>query len=93
MKRRIDFSRGSRTAPRLGTTADLARWQLKLLTAFDLVPKKLESLPDVHDPRLLRMGLCTPQFVQGRIAASLLWQRVSSADSQVTTQSSAYLVS
>src|SRR6476646_11833810 len=37
--------------PRLGTTADLARRQPKLLAAFDLVPKKLESLPHMHDPR------------------------------------------
>src|SRR5215470_2861420 len=49
--------------PRLSTTANLARWQPKLLTALDLVPKKLESLPDMHDPRLLRMHLHT-QFVQ-----------------------------
>ncbi len=27
------------------------------LSALDLVPKKLESLPDVHDSRLLRMQL------------------------------------
>src|ERR1035437_658392 len=49
--------------PRLSTTADLPRRQLKLLTAFDLVPKKLESLPHVHNPRLLRMQLHA-QFVQ-----------------------------
>src|SRR5205809_3670337 len=49
--------------PRLSTTADLPRRQLKLLTAFDLVPKKLESLPHVHNSRLLRMQLHA-QFVQ-----------------------------
>src|SRR5450755_4547630 len=49
--------------PRLSTTADLARRQPKLLAAFDLVPKKLESLPDMHDRRLLRMQLHA-QFVQ-----------------------------
>src|SRR5690349_19046120 len=50
--------------PRLDTTADLARWQMKLpLPALDLVPEKLESLPDMHDPRLLRMQL-HPQLIQ-----------------------------
>src|SRR5450759_568227 len=49
--------------PRLSTTADLARWQPKLLAALDLVPKKFESLPDMHDPRLLRMQLHA-QFIQ-----------------------------
>jgi hypothetical protein len=57
MKRRIDFSRGNVQRPRLSTTANLTRWQPKLLAAFDLVPKKLESLPDMHDPRLPRMQL------------------------------------
>ena len=33
------------------------------LPALDLVPKKLESLPDMHDPRLLRMQL-HPQLTQ-----------------------------
>src|ERR1700675_2823051 len=49
--------------PRLSTTANLARRQPKLLAALDLVPKKLESLPNMHDPRLLRMQLHA-QFVQ-----------------------------
>jgi hypothetical protein len=49
--------------PRLGTTADLARWQPKLLAALDLVPEKLESLPDMHDPCFLRVQLHA-QFVQ-----------------------------
>jgi len=44
--------------PRPTTTADLARWQPKLLAALDLVPQKLESLPR-HDPRFLRMQLHT----------------------------------
>jgi len=44
--------------PRLDTTTNLARWQPKLLlTALDLVPEKLESLADMHDPRFLRMQL------------------------------------
>ena len=43
--------------PRLSTTANLARRQPELLAALDFVPKKLESLPDMHDPRLLRMQL------------------------------------
>src|SRR5215472_16870781 len=49
--------------PRLTTTANLPRRQPRLLTALDLVPKKLESLPNVHNPRLLRMQL-PAQFVQ-----------------------------
>ena len=59
MKCRIDFSRGyAYSAPGLGTSADLARRQPKSASAaLDLVPEKLESLPDVHDPRLLRMEL------------------------------------
>src|SRR6202048_2750712 len=48
--------------PRLGTTANLARRQPKLLATLDLVPKKLESLPNMHNPRLLRMQLHA-QFV------------------------------
>src|SRR5471030_2740398 len=55
--------RNSVQRPRLSTTADLARRQPKLLTAFDLVPEKLEPLLDVHDPRLLRMQLHS-QLVQ-----------------------------
>src|SRR5260370_30684642 len=51
------LARVSVQLPRLDTTANLARWQPKLLAALDLVPKKLESLPDMHDPRLLRMQL------------------------------------
>src|SRR5262245_34548444 len=43
---------------RSDTTTYLARGQAKLLlTALDLVSQKLESLPDMHDPRLLRMQL------------------------------------
>ena len=42
---------------RSGTTADLARWQPKLLAALDLVPQKLESLPHMHDPRFLWVQL------------------------------------
>src|SRR5580704_15387240 len=49
--------------PRLSTTANLARRQPELLAALDLVPKKLESLPDMHDPCFLRMQLLA-QFVQ-----------------------------
>src|SRR5215472_565617 len=51
------LARKSVQRPRLSTTADLARRQPKLLATLDLVPKKLEPLPDMHDPRLLRMQL------------------------------------
>jgi hypothetical protein len=75
----------------LSTTADLARWQPKLLPALDLVPKKLEALLDMHDPRLLRMQLHAQLFQNPAAAATAA--RASAADLQVTTQSSAYLVS
>src|ERR1700730_286309 len=56
--------RDSVQRPRLSTTANLARRQPKLpSSALDHVPKKLESLPDMHDPRFLRMQLHA-QFVQ-----------------------------
>src|SRR5450631_3212635 len=57
------LTRVSVQLPRLDTTANLARWQPKLLAALDLVSKKFESLPDMHDPRLLRMQLHT-QLIQ-----------------------------
>ena len=57
------LTRVSIQRPRLSTTTDLARRQSKLPSALDLVPKKFESVPDVHDPRLLRMQLHS-QFVQ-----------------------------
>src|ERR1700676_2010052 len=57
------LSRDSIQFPRLSTTANLAQRQPELLAALDFVPKKLESLPDMHDPRLLRMQLHA-QFVQ-----------------------------
>src|SRR5215831_20355844 len=51
---------GRHTTPLSDTTANLARGQPKLLfPALDLVSQKLESLPDMHDPRLLRMQLHT----------------------------------
>src|SRR6266851_4105946 len=44
------LTRESVQRPRLSTTANLARWQLKLpASALDLVPEKLKSLPDMHD--------------------------------------------
>src|SRR6202034_2794756 len=45
------------TRPGVTHNADLARRQPELLAALDLVPKKFESLPNMHDPRLLRMQL------------------------------------
>src|SRR5262245_28786108 len=41
---------------RLDTTLDLAGWQAHSpVPSLDLVSEKLEALPDVHDPRLLRI--------------------------------------
>src|SRR5215469_15622954 len=51
------LARKSIQRPRLSTTADLARRQPKLFATLDLVPKKFEPLPDMHDPRLVRVQL------------------------------------
>ena len=91
MKRRTDFSRGiAYSAPDWAPLRIFPGGNRSCLPAFDLVPKKLESLPHVHDPRLLRIELHA-QFVQNPSAAATA-VRASAADSQVATQSSAYLV-
>src|SRR5215471_9322401 len=77
--------------PRPGTTADLARWQPKLLAALDLVPQKLESRRTCTI-RVFCGCSCTPSSLRIRSAAATA-ACASSADVQVTTQSSAYLVS
>jgi hypothetical protein len=41
--------------PRVGTTADRARWQPEWRAARDRGPQTLASLPDPHAPRLLRV--------------------------------------
>src|SRR3954447_7915952 len=42
---------------RFGPSNDLARWQLKLLSAPDQVAQKFESTLNMHHPRFLRMQL------------------------------------
>src|SRR5260370_24563559 len=56
-----------------GLTTNLALGQMKLsVPALDFVAKELEAVPDMYDPRLLRMQLHAPLFQDsaGRIHCS-----------------------
>src|SRR5262249_46030017 len=47
---------------RTGLATDLARGQIKLLPALDLVTQELEAVLDVNNPRLMRMKLHAQLF-------------------------------
>jgi hypothetical protein len=75
---------------RSDTALDLAGRQAHSpVPLLDLVSEKLEALPDVHNPCLSRIDHHAKFFEDTTDGAA----RVSAADVQVITQSSAYLVS
>jgi hypothetical protein len=83
---RVRIQRSRRSTP---TQSSVGR--LPWPSPLDQIAQKLKADPNVHDPRFLRMKLhAEPSRIR---RASEIAARASAADSQVITQSSAYLVS
>jgi hypothetical protein len=74
MKRRIDFGFGyAYSAPDRAPLRIALDGKRRPPSTLDLVPEELESLLNMHDPRLLRMQLHT-QFVQNHCCPAKIFQ-------------------